>query len=278
MNKNIKLLTGIPRSGTTLCCHLLNQQENTIALHEPLNPASLSNSESVVDTTLQVIQQMRVDILQAKPIEHGDKRGLIVSNPVGENVDPDTGKRAVTSSRGQVLVEGYANKQFELYIKQNAFFTAHIDALKVFFQMYCIVRNPVDVLLSWWTVDLPVSRGRLPAGENNSPTLKARLAKLDEFERQIAIYEWFFSQFVMANLPIISYESIIESRGNRLFDTLGIKDSVPLDLSMKNRGFDAKTIEKLIVNKDKIERINSFGYYKQEMIASRIGRILAEHL
>ncbi len=38
MNENNVILTGIPRSGTTLVCYLLNQLPNTIALHEPYNP------------------------------------------------------------------------------------------------------------------------------------------------------------------------------------------------------------------------------------------------
>jgi hypothetical protein len=33
------VLTGVPRSGTTLTCHLLNQLPNTLALHGPINTA-----------------------------------------------------------------------------------------------------------------------------------------------------------------------------------------------------------------------------------------------
>src|SRR5688500_6211375 len=35
MNDNI-LITGTPRSGTTLTCHLLNLLPDTVALHEPM--------------------------------------------------------------------------------------------------------------------------------------------------------------------------------------------------------------------------------------------------
>jgi hypothetical protein len=32
------LITGTPRSGTTLVCHLLNQLPDTVALNEPMQP------------------------------------------------------------------------------------------------------------------------------------------------------------------------------------------------------------------------------------------------
>jgi len=35
------ILTGIARSGTTLTCALLNKLPQTVALHEPMNPAEL---------------------------------------------------------------------------------------------------------------------------------------------------------------------------------------------------------------------------------------------
>ncbi len=38
MQHNNIILTGIPRSGTTLICYLLNKIPNTVALHEPMGP------------------------------------------------------------------------------------------------------------------------------------------------------------------------------------------------------------------------------------------------
>jgi hypothetical protein len=35
------LLTGLPRSGTTLMCHLLNKLPHSVALHEPMDPSRL---------------------------------------------------------------------------------------------------------------------------------------------------------------------------------------------------------------------------------------------
>ena len=37
MNRTNVVLTGLPRSGTTLACHLLNTLPDTAALHEPIS-------------------------------------------------------------------------------------------------------------------------------------------------------------------------------------------------------------------------------------------------
>jgi hypothetical protein len=69
------------------------------------------------------------------------------------------------AERGMVQLPPRDKNSYELIIKQNALFTALIPVLAKEFQMVCIVRNPVDVLLFWLTVDLPVNRGHIPAGE-----------------------------------------------------------------------------------------------------------------
>ena len=42
----ITLITGVPRSGTTLCCNLLNQCDNVVALHEPIDPQKLTSTSA----------------------------------------------------------------------------------------------------------------------------------------------------------------------------------------------------------------------------------------
>ena len=48
------LLTGLPRAGTTLCCHILNSCKGVLALHEPLSPDDFS-SEQPRETALGII-------------------------------------------------------------------------------------------------------------------------------------------------------------------------------------------------------------------------------
>jgi hypothetical protein len=89
VSRSIKLITGIPRSGTTLCCKLLNQRVDVVALHEPINPGALAPSASgveAVDGIVQQIAQFDLAIEQGLPFTHGDKGGLSIDNPVGQTI------------------------------------------------------------------------------------------------------------------------------------------------------------------------------------------------
>jgi len=55
------LITGLPRSGTTLTCHLLNKLPNSVALHEPLSPDTLKGLDEagLVETIQQFFSAQR---------------------------------------------------------------------------------------------------------------------------------------------------------------------------------------------------------------------------
>ena len=45
MNRANIVLTGLPRSGTTLACRLLNTLPDTVALHEPIASGKFTDAE-----------------------------------------------------------------------------------------------------------------------------------------------------------------------------------------------------------------------------------------
>ncbi|AEP31195.1 sulfotransferase domain-containing protein [Brumicola nitratireducens] len=269
------LITGIPRSGTTLCCHILNQQNNIVALHEPINPSQLNlNSSNVVKVVSQKYNDFQQALYQGTEFEHGDNAGLEIDNPVGLSVVK--GKREVIAKRGKIKVPKYIGKDIQLFIKQNALFTAFLSELSEHFNVTCIVRNPVDVLLSWWTVNLPVSKGSLPAGENNDASLKQVLSsQKDELQRQLIIYQWFARQFVAANSTIIRYEDIIKTNGQALFNAANVVQTKPLSLEAKTRVYSDDIILKLKHQQNAIMQMDCFGLYSQDEIVQSIEAILA---
>jgi len=111
------------------------------------------------------------------------------------------------------------SQDFSLVIKHNAAFTALLPELAQRFECYCLVRNPLAVLASWNSVNLPVSTGRLPAGEHFDQALSRRLdAEPDLLERQLHLLDWLFGRFA-AHLPaerILRYEDIVHSAGAAL--------------------------------------------------------------
>lgn len=273
MDKNrksrIRLLTGIPRSGTTLCCKLLNQCGNTLALHEPINPQKLTSVTPVTAASeiKSQIQQIRHSLMSNQAIEHGDKAGVDLDNPVGLGTN-ETGLRLQKATRGLVTLPTIDNTT-QLYVKQNALFAALAEPLTANFDMFAIIRNPVDVLLSWMTVDLPVNKGRLPAGEKFDQRLAESLRKGSSvIEKQITIYSWFVSRYQSARLTTIRYEDIIQSQGQALYTPLGLNNAT--ELSVPQRTFSREVLERITSQLVSIKAIGNQAGYEDEFILERV--------
>lgn len=270
------LITGIPRSGTTLCCYLLNQQDNVVALHEPINPNEVDFTCNTLEQISAKYKEYSTALYNGSEFEHGDQSGLDIDNPVG--LEAVEGKREVTAKRGNITVSKYIGKDIQLFVKQNALFTAYLPLLSAHFNINCIVRNPVDVLLSWWTVNLPVSRGRLPAGENNNVELKQALSlQTDEFQRQLIIYKWFASTFVLSKASIIRYEDIIKTDGQALFSATNVKQTKPQKLELKTRSYSDDILRKLKNLQEPIIQLDCHGLYSPTDISGRIKQVLDQN-
>jgi hypothetical protein len=57
MRKRNVVLTGMPRSGTSLTCSLLNKAPNTVALNEPVTPGRFAELLPDVDEVADGIEQ-----------------------------------------------------------------------------------------------------------------------------------------------------------------------------------------------------------------------------
>ena len=123
--KNI-ILTGPPRSGTTLSCFLLNQLPNTIALHEPMNLGMFQSQEQGLEETQQFFAAMRQSLLTEGKALSKVKAGAIPSNPFGK---AEEGKRASLVKKDWIHFEKPLQEDFTLVIKQNAHFTFLLDEL-----------------------------------------------------------------------------------------------------------------------------------------------------
>jgi len=78
--------TGIPRSGTTLTCHLLNKVANTVALHEPLvwtDYPDLTDHEAVCDGVNRFFAETRRSLLTDGTAMTQHVEGEVPDNPMG---------------------------------------------------------------------------------------------------------------------------------------------------------------------------------------------------
>ena len=216
------LITGTPRSGTTLLCSLLNKVPDVVALHEPMNVwefPDCHDAGAVADVIERFCGETRASLH-----EHGYALSKHVDGKVPDNVAADQvnqrGTRLRHTEHGKVFVEKTLSPNFDLAIKHPVAFTALLETLSQRFECFAIIRNPLATLASWNSLAwLNVKNGHAPIGEKLDADLQRALAaEPDAIERQLLILEWFYTRF-RAFLPdrsMVKYEDLIASRGREL--------------------------------------------------------------
>ena len=234
------LLSGIPRAGSSLCCRLAGKLPNLVALSEPI-ARERSQAAQGADAAVEVIESF-----VAETREHALTSGRVPTVHVDGGLDDDLVEptspalgrlRRSRGTRGEITVSGPLTAGFTLLIKHNALFAALLSSLTGRFECLGLIRNPVAVLASWQTVDLPVARGRIPAAEQFDAALKVALHREpDVLRRQATALNWFFGQF-RAHLPahrVIRYEDLVRTGGAILFRALGHREMPTEPLASRN--------------------------------------------
>ena len=220
------LLSGIPRSGTSLCCRLAGGLADTVALSEPIRRKAwggMDTPRGAVTRINDFAEQTRERILaegRAPSIQVG---GSLDDNRVSLR-QGDSGLRQPRGEWGEIEIGKPLTSQFTLVIKHNALFAALLPHLTETFPCLALVRNPLSILASWQTVNLPVHRGRIPAGEELDPGLRGALdQEPNVLERQLIVLDWFFGRFrdCLAPENILRYEDLVESGGLALYRRIG---------------------------------------------------------
>ena len=233
------LLTGVPRSGSSLCCRLAGELPNTVALSEPLTRAEFQGVDSEQAACSRIerfVRQTRTRIASERKASSVQVAGALDDNMVAARL-AEGGLRRRQASHGTIRIDKPLSNDFTLLIKHNALFAALLPRLRDRFSCFALVRNPMAVLASWAVVDLPVQRGRIPAGEQYDADLRERLERARRvLQRQLIILDWFFGQFANS-LPteqIIRYEDVIGSGGASLYRLLGHSETQPVALTSRN--------------------------------------------
>jgi Sulfotransferase family len=216
------LITGTPRSGTTLLCSLLNKLPDVVALHEPMNVWELPDCADA-NAAADLIQRF-CDSTRASLHEHGYALSKHVAGKIPDNVAANQvnqrGIRLRQTEHGKVYVNKPLSQDFDLGIKHPVAFTALLETLSKRFECFAIIRNPLSTLASWNSLAwLNVKNGHAPIGEKLDPEFRRSLAdQPDTIERQLMIMEWFYRRFrsFLPDKALIKYEDLITSRGREL--------------------------------------------------------------
>ena len=233
------LLSGIPRSGSSLCCRLAGELPDTVALSEPMSLDRFAGAGGPVDACLRIenfTRETRERISVERRAPSVQVAGRLDDDRVGSRGAP-VGLRQPRGGQGEILIDKPLSDGFALLIKHNALFAALLPALGASFPCLALVRNPLAVLVSWQTVNLPVNQGRIPAGEQFDANLRLRLdGEPDALHRQIRVLDWFFDRFRTHIEPenVLRYEDVVESGGRALFRRLGRSNACPESLQNRN--------------------------------------------
>ena len=234
------LITGTPRSGTTLVCSLLNTLPDIVALHEPMNVWEFANcrdADAVATMVENFCAESRKSLYEHKFAISKHVGGNVRDNSAAEPADK-VGKRVRRSEHGRIEVDKPLSPGFTLAIKHPAAFTALLEQLSKRFECCAIVRNPLATLASWNSLDwFPLKGGHSPIAEKLDLILARELKnEPDAIGRQIHILEWFYDRLrrFVKESAVLKYETLIASRGRDLTKIFPIASKLDEDLTSKN--------------------------------------------
>lgn len=269
------VLTGVPRSGTTLCCRILGKAADTVALFEPMDVGALSQERgSALAQVGRFFASSRDSLRNQGAAWSQQVDGQVPDNPFG-GADAG-GRRRHLAERALIRPGKPLSEGFNLVVKHNAAFTALLPELAVAFETWAVVRNPLAVLASWHSVDLPVTKGRLPAGERLDRLLGEALDARDELvSRQLYILDWLFARYrtCLSMERVIPYEEVVATGGSALAEAVGV--TLPsMDLHERNasRLYDPQLCEHLA---DRLLRDDGAwrSWYGDDDVTGLLGRM-----
>lgn len=228
------ILTGVPRSGTTMLCRLLCALPNTVALNEPMEQSYFPDAENAKIAIANRFQALRKSLYFEGKALARTKDGAIVDNAFSAKAEGPSRSRIV--QRTEVYFDKKLSPDFNLLMKHCAEFTLILPELTKQYTVVALMRNPLALLLSWRSVNVPVSRGRVAKSARLNATFYAALEAQnaeDLISKQLFILSWYFEQY--RQLPrhqVFFYEDLVAKTEETLN---GILDStIPVEGKLAN--------------------------------------------
>ena len=231
------LITGIPRSGTTLVCSLLNKLPDVVALHEPMNVWDFADYPDA--SALAGLIENFCDDARRSLREQGFAISKHVGGEIRDNSAADQdGGRVRKTEHGKIRIDKSLAEDFTLAIKHPLAFTALLESLSPHFECFAVIRNPLATLASWNSLDwLKVKSARPRIAEKLDEDLSRSLATAsDVYERQIRILEWSCELYCKFLPPeaVLKYEDLVETRARALARFFPAASNLNEDLVSKN--------------------------------------------
>ncbi|MDX1975003.1 MAG: sulfotransferase [Rickettsiales bacterium] len=207
------LVTGIPRSGTTLVSALIDGLPDAVCLNEPdwqagnFTPNPTNYAKWLVGDFVKVRRRL---LLGESVPERRAADGSAVTNYYKLDPESNAVKTNYTTVR---FTRPGLSENFSLAIKHNGPYMGALPAIAelAWFRIVAVVRNPIDVIHSWRSLDLPISRGEMPNATAYWPALAELTARpMDLLERQVRIYDLICRRLVDLRpyIHLLTYEAL----------------------------------------------------------------------
>lgn len=231
------LVTGIPRSGTSLFLSLIDGGQRLCFSEPPWLKdirESSPNGNALAKNLKIKIEELRSKIANNLPIEMVYKNN---TNNVPDNYF-SRDKDVINKTREIKKVQFHSKySEYAFIIKANALFTANMKELLAqdYWNIIPIVRDPLAVIMSWRSVKIASSSGRVKVVEKYSDDLKAIGNQKPLLKRQVLLLDWYFEQFkIFKKSEIIFYEDLIKNPQAQVFKYFDTVIANKLNLSSKN--------------------------------------------
>ena len=226
------IVTGIPFSGASLVCSLLNRLPDVVAINEPEALRELLETQdaelqcrSVTDYFTQVRHALELRFGSTRP----DPLAVLFSRLLGR------GRHARLPTDNAPLhevdvAEQYLPPDFTVAIKCLNPIACTLGVMTQFFRCCVVVRNPLGILNEWRVQSGPLREGREPQIEKAVPRLARRLDGAEGVrQRQIILMDWYFRQFANTSKSTVTsrYEDVVSSNGRSLSAAIASAAKIP---------------------------------------------------
>jgi len=249
MNK--LLITGIPRSGTTLTTAIIDGLDDSLALSEPQSHVDLiekcDSADKYAESIYHDLIDVRATLLKGQPIlDRRNSSGQAITNYFTR-----TEGKTVNQFKIMPIIKPNLSKNFLLASKHNAHYTAALPSILALTDLpiLFVIRHPIPTILSWRSLQLPISKGRLPAGEKYWKELSDWVkSSQDTLRIQIGIYDLFCKRYLeyQNKIQLVRYEQLTENES--LIPNIlkkNIETRVAIKSENKNHSYNFNEVEKI---------------------------------
>lgn len=204
-----------------MLCVMLSAVPGFLALNEALKLGHLVSKDQVPPFVEDAYVRIRHQVLSTGTAPSRNADGRQVMNHFART----PGERNLLLKKSDIQIHKNLDENFILGVKHNAIFTLALRELcHLKWPLFAIIRNPLAVLGSWNTLEIPVSAGRMKNLGQLEPELHKEVqAQPDLLRKQVLLLDFYFRQYknFIAEKNILRYERLCSSPSDEISKIAG---------------------------------------------------------